>query len=60
MERRWIIARNGQEAAGAIAWAEICGLPCIAALLRRKGFTCADEVSAFLQPRLRSLADPFL
>ena len=48
------------EDGGAIPWAEICSLPCIAALLRRKGFTCADDVNAFLQPRLRSLADPFL
>jgi single-stranded-DNA-specific exonuclease len=49
-----------QENGGAIPWTEICGLPCIAALLGRKGFTCADDVHAFLQPRLRSLADPFL
>ena len=60
MERRWIIAPGLPDDGGAIAWAEICGLPCIAALLRRKGFTCADDVNAFLQPRLRSLADPFL
>ena len=60
MERRWIFAAvNGQENGG-IPWAEICGLPCIAALLQRKGFTCADDVNAFLQPRLRSLTDPFL
>jgi single-stranded-DNA-specific exonuclease len=26
----------------------------------RKGFGCADEVEAFLQPRLHSLGDPFL
>ena len=60
MERRWIIAPALQENGSAIPWTEICGLPCIAALLRRKGFTCADDVNAFLQPRLRSLADPFL
>ncbi len=35
-------------------------MPCIVALLQRKGFTCADDVNAFLQPRLRSLTDPFL
>lgn len=29
-------------------------------LLKRKGFSSADEVSAFLVPRLRSLSDPFL
>ncbi len=60
MERRWIVAPRNPQEDGAIAWAEICGLPCIAALLRRKGFTCAEDVNAFLQPRLRSLADPFL
>jgi single-stranded-DNA-specific exonuclease len=43
-----------------IPWAEICGLPCIAELLRRKGFACGEEVSSFLQPRLGSLSDPFL
>jgi single-stranded-DNA-specific exonuclease len=44
---------------GGIAWPEICGLPCIAELLKRKGFTSADEVNAFLRPRLSSLSDPF-
>lgn len=60
VERRWIIARGEQEPAAAIPWTEICGLPCIAELLKRKGFGCADDVTAFLQPRLRSLSDPFL
>lgn len=60
VERRWIIApQNSQEDDG-IPWPEICSLPCISALLRRKGFTCAEEVTSFLQPRLRSLSDPFL
>ena len=35
-------------------------MPCIAELLKRKGFATADEVNAFLQPRLSSLSDPFL
>jgi single-stranded-DNA-specific exonuclease len=43
-----------------IAWPEICSLPCIAELLKKKGFANADEVKAFLQPRLSSLSDPFL
>ena len=60
MERRWIIAEAAEAANTDIPWAEICGLPCIAELLKRKGFTCADEVSAFLEPRLSSLSDPFL
>lgn len=60
MEKRWIIAANDKEVNAAIPWTEICGLPCIAALLQRKGFTCAEEVDSFLRPQLRSLADPFL
>ncbi|MDP9098785.1 MAG: DHH family phosphoesterase, partial [Verrucomicrobiota bacterium] len=32
----------------------------MAELLKRKGFASAEEVNAFLQPRLRSLSDPFL
>jgi single-stranded-DNA-specific exonuclease len=60
VERRWIVAEACAETSGAIPWAEICGLPCISELLKRKGFACADDVSAFLQPRLNSLSDPFL
>ncbi|MDP9003193.1 MAG: single-stranded-DNA-specific exonuclease RecJ [Verrucomicrobiota bacterium] len=60
MEKRWIIAANETEVNAAIPWAEICGLPCIAALLQRKGFTCAEEVNSFLRPQLSALADPFL
>jgi single-stranded-DNA-specific exonuclease len=60
VERRWIIAPACADATAEIPWAEICGLPCIAELLKRKGFTCADDVNAFLSPRLSSLSDPFL
>src|SRR5437588_10515297 len=60
VERHWIIARNDKEPNVEIPWAEICGLSCIAELLKRKGFRCAEEVNAFLQPRLSSLSDPFL
>jgi single-stranded-DNA-specific exonuclease len=60
VERRWIIAQADEGANAEIPWGELCGLPCIAELLKRKGFACADEVSAFLQPRLSSLSDPFL
>lgn len=60
MQRRWIIAPVEDKPNAGIAWPEICGLPCIAELLKRKGFTSADEVNAFLQPRLSSLSDPFL
>src|SRR5207237_8155290 len=45
---------------GPISWREICGADCIARLLLRKGFTCAEEVESFLRPRLNSLSDPFL
>jgi single-stranded-DNA-specific exonuclease len=38
----------------------MCGSPCIARLLQRKGFATTDEVELFLRPRLKSLSDPFL
>ena len=60
MERRWIFAPDDAQPDDGIPWTEICDLPCIASLLRRKGFACAEDVTSFLQPRLRSLADPFL
>lgn len=41
-------------------WSEICGSECIARLLSRKGFTCSEQVERFLQPRLKTLSDPFL
>jgi single-stranded-DNA-specific exonuclease len=60
--RRWIIAQpeelNADESG--ILWSEICGSECIARLLLRKGFRCAEEVDSFLRPRLSSLSDPFL
>lgn len=60
MERRWIIAPLLEQDDNGIPWTDLCRLPCIAKLLKRKGFGCADDVHAFLQPRLRSLSDPFL
>src|SRR5438046_5894364 len=42
-----------------IPWPELCGSDCIARLLRRREFACSDEVRAFLNPRLSTLADPF-
>lgn len=59
LNRHWIIAPRCAEADNSIAWSEICGLPCIVELLKRKKFGGADEVNAFLQPRLRALSDPF-
>jgi single-stranded-DNA-specific exonuclease len=60
VQKRWIIAPADDKPNAGIAWPEICGLPCIAELLKRKGFATAEEVAAFLHPRLSSLSDPFL
>ena len=60
MQRRWIIAPAEDKPDADIAWTDICGLPCIAELLKRKGFATAEEVTSFLHPRLGSLSDPFL
>ncbi|MEP6777195.1 MAG: single-stranded-DNA-specific exonuclease RecJ [Chthoniobacterales bacterium] len=60
MEKRWVYPPQSDENGQTISWAEICGMPCILELLKRKAFATADEVDAFLRPRLRSLSDPFL
>ncbi|MEY2544759.1 MAG: hypothetical protein QOE81_2220, partial [Verrucomicrobiota bacterium] len=60
MQSRWILLPPEKLNGGPISWSEICGCECIARLLFRKGFGTADEVQAFLQPRLKSLSDPFL
>jgi single-stranded-DNA-specific exonuclease len=60
LDKDWLVAPAHPESKAQISWAEICGLPCIVELLKRKGFASADEINAFLQPRLRSLGDPFL
>ncbi len=59
-QSRWILASREELNGTAIAWSEICGSECIARLLSRKGFRCAEEVEDFLRPRLSSLSDPFL
>ena len=59
-QRRWILTSREELNGGSIAWSEICGSECIARLLSRKGFRCAEEVEDFLRPRLSSLSDPFL
>jgi len=59
-QSRWILARSEELKGEPISWSEICGCECIARLLSRKGFASADEVRAFLQPRLKTLSDPFL
>ena len=60
MQDRWILPQRENLNACAISWGGICGSECIARLLFRKGFRCADGVQNFLRPRLSSLSDPFL
>jgi single-stranded-DNA-specific exonuclease len=60
VQTRWIIAPPEELNGGTISWSDICGSPCIARLLYRKGFSCTEEVEAFLRPRLKSLSDPYL
>jgi single-stranded-DNA-specific exonuclease len=60
VQDRWILPLYENLNGGAIAWNEICGSECIARLLFRKGFQSPDDVQSFLQPRLKSLSDPFL
>jgi len=59
VQARWILLPPEQLNGGPILWSEICGCECIARLLLRKGFASADEVQAFLRPRLKTLSDPF-
>lgn len=58
--RRWILAStNG--ATDSVKFSDhVCGLPCIARLLQRKGLLNDEQATDFLQPRLRQLSDPFL
>ncbi len=57
MQPRWILARD--DSGDGISWPELCGSDCVARLLRRKRFPCADDARAFLNPRLSALGDPF-
>jgi single-stranded-DNA-specific exonuclease len=59
VQPRWILARDIALPGNGIPWPELCGSDCIARLLRRREFACSDEVRAFLNPRLSTLADPF-
>ncbi len=58
--RRWILpSANG--ARDAVKFSDdVCGLPCIARLLQRKGLLDDEQATDFLRPRLRQLSDPFL
>jgi single-stranded-DNA-specific exonuclease len=59
-QSRWILLPPEELNGGPISWSEVCSCECIARLLFRKGFATVEEVQAFLQPRLKSLSDPFL
>ncbi len=60
MQPRWILARDIAPTNNGIPWPDLCRSEYIARLLQRRGFKCADDVRAFLNPRLAALADPFL
>lgn len=58
--RRWILS-SANDAPDAVKFSDdICGLPCIARLLQRKGMLNDEQAADFLRPRLRQLSDPFL
>lgn len=58
--RRWILP-SANSAADAVKFSDrVCGLPCIARLLQRKGLLNDEQATDFLQPRLKRLSDPFL
>ncbi|HEY1581759.1 MAG TPA: single-stranded-DNA-specific exonuclease RecJ [Chthoniobacterales bacterium] len=58
--RRWILAAADGVADRTGLSQEVCGPPCIAHLLQRRGFRTDAEAGDFLRPRLRNLRDPFL
>ena len=60
MQPRWILARDAENNGTDLSWPDLCGSACVARLLQRKRFNCAEEVRLFLNPRLAGLGDPFL
>jgi single-stranded-DNA-specific exonuclease len=60
VQPRWILARDPENNGTDLSWPDLCGSACVARLLQRKRFNCAEEVRLFLNPRLAGLADPFL
>jgi single-stranded-DNA-specific exonuclease len=58
--RRWILASAPDAPGESPLSEEICGPPCIARLLQRRGFRSDEEAGEFLRPQLRKLRDPFL
>ena len=58
--QRWVLA-SANGASDAVKFSdEVCGLPCIARFLQRKGLLNDEQAVDFLRPRLRQLSDPFL
>src|SRR5712691_10582425 len=58
--RRWILLSANGASDGVKFSDHVCGLPCIARLLQRKGLLNDEQATDFLRPRLRQLSDPFL
>lgn len=58
--RRWILSSANGATDGVKFSNHVCGSPCIARLLRRKGLSNDEQAADFLRPRLRHLSDPFL
>ena len=59
METRWIMPESVAELAGALA-AELDVAPFVAELLVRRGIAEPEQARKFLDPKLKSLRDPFL
>jgi single-stranded-DNA-specific exonuclease len=58
--RRWILPSLNQDGTPAQFAEDVCSLPSIARLLRRRGLLSDEQATDFLRPRLRRLSDPFL
>ena len=58
--RRWILSSANGTSEGIKFSEHVCGPPCIARLLQRRGLLNDEQATDFLHPRLRQLSDPFL
>ena len=59
MKHRWLLASPQPDLASRLA-RDVNVSPLLAQCLLNRNFTCPESVTAFLEPRLRELADPFL
>ena len=57
---RWILPEPVSPAESRVIAAELQVLPVFAELLCRRGYRTVEEAAQFLQPRLKTLSDPFL